>query len=183
MRALVVALALAAGAPDDRLAQGEVLVWTEQVAGSDVPVGFAQGVIDAPPAEVWKIVEDCGNYAQNMPRIAKSKLEKQEGTVRFCRVTADLPFPAPDLESLTRVEHAHNADGSYVRAWKLVEGDYHRNEGTMTLKPYGDGTKTLATYRIHVEPKLPLPQSVMSSMQKGSLPDVIKNLRKRLARQ
>lgn len=188
-RALVVVVALfaagvaSAGEPESvRLERGDVVVWTEKVAGSETPVGYARGVIDAPPAAVWAVVEACEDYSKTMPRILKSAVVKREGAVRFCKVTADMPFPAPDLESLTRAE-GRAVDGGFVRTWRLVEGDYKINEGSFSLMPYGDGSKTLATYRIHVQPNLPLPDGIVRAAQKGSLPDVIHNLRKRFAKQ
>ncbi len=167
---------------DARLAKGDILVTTDAVEGSDVPLATVRAVIDAPPARVWAIIQDCGNYAQTMPRIAASRELSREGTGEHffvdCQVTASMPFPLPSLTSHTRVEHTIEPGKKWLRRFKLVDGDYLVNDGEWTLVPYGaDGTRTFFTYRLHARPKLPLPQSLVSRGQEGALSDIVKRLR------
>lgn len=182
--AVAVALlaALAASDPDqDRLARGEVVVRTEKVAGSDMPRAIVRAVIDAPPEKVWALLVDCARYRSTMPRIAASALVKKEGSVAFCRITTDLPFPLPDLTSLTRAEHTVG-DGRWTRTWRLVEGDYKTNEGSWTLTRFGgQEARTLVEYRIHAEPSLPVPKGILASAQTSALPDLIERLRAQTA--
>jgi ribosome-associated toxin RatA of RatAB toxin-antitoxin module len=160
---------------DERLASGEILVWRDT---KDKELVLLNAVIDAPPEAVWAIVFDCGNYAKTMKGIKESKQVKDDGPNRVCTVTADLPFPLPDLTSTTNSVNVAEPGKLYTRTWKLIEGDYTRNEGQWKLEPFGaDGKRTLVSYRIAVVPKIPVPDSVATSMQQSKLPDMIKHLR------
>jgi ribosome-associated toxin RatA of RatAB toxin-antitoxin module len=181
--ALVVAAALtftAANGPDARLAKREILVKGVAVPGSDMPRAVVKAVIDAPPDKVWALIWDCGNYENTMPRILKAEMVKQQGSDTFCKVTTDLPFPLPDLTSLTRSKHVIKP-GKWHREWSLIEGDYQRVDGSWTLTPFeGDPNRTLAHYQIHAEPGLPLPKSLLALAQKNALPGMIEGMRERL---
>jgi Polyketide cyclase / dehydrase and lipid transport len=73
--------------------------------------------------------------------------------------------------------------GSYAREWTLIRGDYEVNDGSWKLVPVDGGAKTQVTYRIHVKPKLALPDSLIRSTQETRLPQVIQRLRDRTAGQ
>ncbi len=176
------ALALVLVAVSARADDDGVKVASEKVAGSDVPVNVAEGVIDAPAADVWKVVSTCANYAKTMPRIVKSKELAREGDEASvwkvkCEITVGLPFPLSNLTGVTQATHTVEKDVKYVRAWTLVSGDYHMNTGSWTLVAIDGGKRTKATYRIQVNPKVALPTSWMASAQRNSLKDVIVRLR------
>lgn len=160
------------------LANGEILIASEDTPGSDGATFVARAVVDAPPAVVWSVVSRCGDYQRVMPRIAASAELARAGDIVTCRVTADLPFPLPDLTSTTRAVHREDAAAMrYQREWKLVEGDFEVNEGAWILEPAFGGQKTYAVYRLRVKPKLPVPTSLASMFQKGPLVDAMKAVR------
>ncbi|MBL9036914.1 MAG: hypothetical protein JNG84_00235 [Archangium sp.] len=161
-----------------RLARGDVIVSTEPVAGSDIPRVTVQGVIDAPPEKMWTIIDDCGNYAKHMPRIAASTEVSRDGNKVTCRITADMPWPVSDLTSESAGVHTVEPGKRWMREWKLVRGDYVQNTGRWVLTPFGtDATRTLAMYQVHVQPKVALPQALLNSAQTKTLPTVIYRLR------
>jgi len=153
-----------------------VKVWTEKVAGSDVPFSVAEGVIDAPAAVVWSIVSDCNNYKTTMTNILSSQEISRAGDNVVCKVTADLPFPLPDLTSQTKAVHTVDVDKSYVRKWSLLEGDYNINEGSWSVVAI-DATHCKASYRLRVQPKMPVPDSLLTTFQNTAMPRVINNIR------
>ncbi|MBL8954482.1 MAG: hypothetical protein JNK82_27130 [Myxococcaceae bacterium] len=180
MSPLLILTLLAAEADDTekRLAAGEVIITSDKVEGSDMPRVTAVGVIDAPPEKVWAIVEDCANYSKNMVRIGESKLISREGNTFTCEVTADLPWPVPDLTSQTRAVHTIEPGVRWQRKWSMIKGDYNRNDGSWVLTPYkGDPNRTLGQYQLHVEPKIHVPDSLVASGQRKSLPDLFNKLR------
>jgi ribosome-associated toxin RatA of RatAB toxin-antitoxin module len=180
LRAAVLALttSLAAGSPAHAEA-ADMRIFSEAVPGSDIPWSVVEAVIDAPPEAVWALVSRCNEYKRTMPRIADSKelSRAPDGMSMVCRVTADMPFPIPDLTSTTQARHKVDPGKRYERTWKLVEGDYDINEGSWVLEAMGDGNQTRATYRLRAKPKMPVPDSMLGLFQQKALPDVIKGVR------
>jgi hypothetical protein len=181
-------LVMAAGADDAQLAKGEIVVHINKVAGSSVDEAVASAVVDAPPEVVWSIVSDCANYKNTMPSIIESAMVKSEKPtsadgenaveIRFCRVVADLPFPFADLVSVTRGVMVVDPGKLYMRKWRFLEGDYNVNNGSWKVTPWGsDGKKSLATYTIQAEPKVPLPAPMLAGIQQSKLPEVLTRLR------
>jgi ribosome-associated toxin RatA of RatAB toxin-antitoxin module len=169
----VVALACAAPAA----AADDVKVWSEAVAGSDIPMAVAEAVLDAPAAVLWDIVSDCNNFKQTMPNILNSQEISRSATGAVCQVTADLPFPLPDLTSKTTAVHTIEPNKSYLRRWNLIEGDYTINEGSWKLEAV-DATHTKVTYRLRVRPKMPVPDSMLATFQSSTMPKLMRNLQK-----
>src|SRR6267142_2392872 len=165
------------------VAADDIKTWTEpESAGA--PTYVAEGIVDAPPAEVWKLVSKCADYVKNMPSIAASRELSREGDERtkfttVCEVKADVPFPFSDLTSVSRATMTVDAGNGYTRAWTLIRGDYEVNDGSWRLVAVDGGAKTKVTYRIHVKPNLPLPDSLIARSQRITLPQVIQYLRDR----
>ena len=184
--ASILALALSIAAVGARAveAPGEIKTWTEPETGG-APTYVAEGVIDAPPAQVWALVSRCGDYVKNMPSITASKELSRSGDesskwTAVCEVTADVPFPFSDLTSISRATMTVDAkSGGYSRVWTLQSGDYEVNDGSWSLVPVDGGKSTKVTYRIHIKPKTSLPDSVIRAAQESRLPQVIQRLRDR----
>ncbi len=183
--ALVVALAAAdpfavTAAERARLDAGEVLV-SGAPAVDGAPASMARAVIDAPPEKVWPLVWDCSRFARTMPLIAESELVEHTANSTLCRVVTDLPFPLPDLTSVSRAVLEVEPGVRWRRTWKMVEGDYAVNQGSFTLLPWGAG-KTLAVYQIAARPKVPVPDALLAKAQTDRLPEMMARLRTHAAR-
>jgi hypothetical protein len=122
-----------------------------------------------------------------MPNIAASKELSRSGDesskfTTVCEVTADVPFPFSDLTSVSQATMVVGPNGSYSRSWVLLRGDYEVNDGSWQLVPVDGGAKTKVTYRIHVKPKLPLPEWLIARSQQTTLPQVIQCMRDHTAK-
>jgi ribosome-associated toxin RatA of RatAB toxin-antitoxin module len=180
VRPLTLALLLLVGADDSakHLEAGEVLITSEAVEGSGMPRVKVDAIIEAPPEKVWAVIEDCGTYEKTMPRIKSSKVLERDGGTMVCRVTASAPFPVGDLTAETRAVLTVEPGVRYERRWSLIAGDYTTNTGGWLLTPYqGDPKRTRVHYEIHVEPKVHLPDAILSSGQRRSLGDLFARLR------
>ncbi|HEY4120176.1 MAG TPA: SRPBCC family protein [Byssovorax sp.] len=172
-RSTLLALAAAAAVAAPGLAGaegGDVEVKTVAVAGSDTPKIVMTGTMDAPPEKVWAIVSDCSKYKERMPRIAAARELARAGNTRTCEVTIEMPFPLSNLTAVTLATHTE-APPHFVRAWKLVRGDYKVNDGSwdVTAAP---GGKSKVTYSVHAEPNTAVPGWVRERAQKSALPDM-----------
>lgn len=152
-------------------------VRTTAVKGSDMPKITAKAVLAVPPEKVWGVISDCSKYKGRMPRVAAAKLVKKEGNKHTCEVTVEVPFPFSNLTAVTEAVHEESADGM-SRRWKLVRGDYKKNEGSWEIKPLEGGKKSQVTYTLHVEPNTSLPSSILEAAQKKAIPDLFVRLEK-----
>ena len=166
-------------------AEDGIRVWSTPVAGSDVPWSAVEALIDAPADVVWELVSNCDNYEATMPSIANAKELSRKGDVNssfetVCEVTADLPFPLPDLTSVSRANHKVTPGASYVRSWTMLRGDYDYNEGSWSIAAVNP-RQSKATYKLRVRPKMPVPDSMLGTFQAGTMPKIIKGLRVKAA--
>ncbi len=160
-----------------RLEKGEVEITTRAVTGSTLPEVTAHGLIDAPPEQVWAILQDCGNYQKTMLRVARSKELSRLGQKVVCEVEIALPFPLSNLVGVTEATHVVGPP-KWTRSWHLLRGDYEVNEGAWTLSRYEDDPKrTLAIYRVHAIPKSAVPDAILRKGQRTAIPDMYKHLR------
>jgi hypothetical protein len=170
--------AWAAADVEARIAAGEVVVTTRAVAGCELPEATVQAVIDAPPAVVWKLVDDCNNYKNTMIRIASSKELSRNGTTSQCQVTVNMPVPLSNLTSLSEAVSTAQG-GQFKRTWKLIKGDYKRNEGSWVLAPFdAEGKRTRVTYKVLADPNVSVPNFIIRRAQMSTLPELIVKLRK-----
>ncbi len=163
-----------------KLASGDIIVQSMKVKGASLPLFTVMGVVDAPVETVWKLVTDCDGYVGMMPRVEDSKVVRRKGKTTTCQVRVDLPFPLGHLDSTTKNTQMKAEAGSRRMAWKMVKGDYKRNQGDWELTHFGSkgSGKTLIVYNALVVPKLAVPNSMLKSGQKRELPAVIKGIRK-----
>jgi ribosome-associated toxin RatA of RatAB toxin-antitoxin module len=174
---IVLLLALAANDGD-----AGISVTKRPFPNSPIPEATVTAVVDAPPEIVWSLVSDCANYQRTMPNIADSVEVKREtlddGTeVKTCRVVAALPFPFPNLTSLTRGVHRVEPGKSWSRTWSFVSGDYVKNEGGWKITPVDDGKRSRVEYTIEAQPKIALPDWLIADVEESKLPQLMKNLR------
>lgn len=173
----LVSMTMLAGSEAIAIDPSAVDVRTAAVKGSDMPRITAKAVLSQPPDKVWGIISDCSKYKGRMPRVAAAKLVKQEGNKFTCEVTVEVPFPFSNLTAVTEATHEESASGM-SRRWKLIRGDYKRNEGSWEIKPIDGGKKSEVTYTLHVEPNTALPASILEAAQKKAIPDLFVRLEK-----
>lgn len=163
-----------------KLAAGEMVLRDRKPTDNRGVAAESMAIIDAPSAEVWPVIRDCGKYDQFMPRVKKTELRDENGTA-ICHTELKMPWPIPDLWSDNQSVLREEASGRFSREWKMVRGLYKRNTGEWRLVPWGEDQKqTLAVYIIDSDPGLVIPDGILKSAQTGSLPEVFKALRKRV---
>jgi ribosome-associated toxin RatA of RatAB toxin-antitoxin module len=178
LTAVVLAAGAMASEPDmAALERGEVLVKRESVAGTNAPRFQVHAIIDSPPAKVWEVVSNCDKLHQRLPGLRASRLVEREGNVHVCELTAALPFPMSDLTSVTRAEHTAGPK-VWERKWKLLRGDYTRNEGFWRIEPYqGNPNRSLVVYQLHATTERSMPGWVATRIETKTMPEVIARVR------
>ncbi|MCA9665326.1 MAG: hypothetical protein KC503_07050 [Myxococcales bacterium] len=161
-----------------RLARGEVIVENETVAGVSAPMVRAYARIDAPPERVWPLIDQTANYERTMVGVKRSEELKRDGNRIHAKVTVGMPFPLRDLTSVTEAVHTVEPGVAYQRRWKLLSGDYQRNEGSWALFPFpGAEGATLVRYELCVEPNIRIPKKLQNFAQTRTVPKLIDRLR------
>ena len=174
------ALALPASGADDldaRLDRGEIITSSRSIPGSDLPEGTSQAVIEAPPAKVWAIIDDCAHYKGIMPRVIASRLVERKGDKVSCEITVKIPVLG-ELKSITEAIHV-SGPPKWSRTWHLVSGaDYKVNEGSWTLTAFdAAGTRTRAVYKMHAVLTAWVPGFIVKRGQSEGLMQVMQGIR------
>jgi len=189
------------------LSNGEVIVKIEKLPGGNTRLGQVTGVIDAPRERVWKVISDYNEQKNFMPnllesfvirpealelikdaspgdlaslenRLRKYKCDEVAGRVVYTYGVGDFPWPVPDKRYILRIERDLDR---YTTHANMIIGQMKVNETFWALEPYGpDGSKTLATYKILLDPGMPLPGFAINMAASSTLRDVIEALRRKV---
>jgi ribosome-associated toxin RatA of RatAB toxin-antitoxin module len=162
-----------------QLEKGEVVVTLLEPTGGDGIAALARAVVDAPVAKVWPVVRDCQHFQSFMPRTKESRVSDAAGDQFTCYVEIEMPFPLSNLKASTRSTVRELPGGGHERRWALESGDYERNSGSWTVKPWAEGKKALLEYRIDVKPNSSVPDAIARRAQSSSLPEMFDAIRQR----
>lgn len=164
-----------------QLEKGEIIIHPQRPTDGKGVAVQAFGLVEARSTEVWPVLRDCQHFSQFMPRTKDSASTVEDGAT-ICHVELNMPFPLMNLWSDSRSVVREEAGGSYQRSWSLVRGTYRRNSGSWLLVPYGPEQKqSLIVYTLDSDPAILIPDGILRSAQVGSLPDMFKAIRKRVA--
>jgi len=160
----------------------EEVIYIEQSPYGGTGVALtACGVIGAPPAQVWPVLRDCGDYDRFLPGVTQSALVGRDRDVRWCEALIDLPFPLGDLQSVERAQGRELPGGGFERRWSLERGSYRRLEGSWTLLPDGPaGRQTLAVYQLDMDPQTIVPDFLLRRTQSSTTPALFEAIRGRV---
>ena len=114
-----------------------------------------------------------------MPHTIKSDRIDKGPNQALCDVVIALPFPFDDLRSLVLAEWGPQENGSWERKWSLVSGSFYRNEGRWVLLSTPDAQQTYILYEASVNPKVSIPDFILSRAQVSSVPDLMDAIVKR----
>lgn len=154
------------------LRDDEIVVRELKPTGGEGVAAKAIGLLDYPPAEVWKVITDCPSYHRFMPRTKRSEVRGQTPGGHLCFIEIEMPLAFDNLWSLVDAKSTANPDGSYRRHWIFQKGTYKRNKGSWEIFPYDGGKRSLVVYTIDVNPNVSLPDWVLASAQTSTLPDL-----------
>ncbi|MEM7137935.1 MAG: SRPBCC family protein [Myxococcota bacterium] len=157
-------------------------VWTAQVAeeGSNIAWGHAVIELDQPLEEVLPVVLDYANYVQFMPNFTKSKVLAQRGTRARVYLEVAVAKGAVTLwGQLNIAERERSSDDRIVEA-HLLDGNVDAFSAEWQLAPIDGGTRTRVTFKIYVDPDMPLPSSIFSRENEKAAGRALRALRARV---
>lgn len=136
---------------------------------------IASGLINAPPAKVWRALTDYGAYNQFMPRVAESKLVSRKGNSAIATMKLSLPFPFSGTWYTNRYDEN---PGAMSLSWRSLNGSIKSTVGGWTLRPQGSGT--FATYRVTTDlGAVLIPKVLQDEVTKRTVPEIFASVEKR----
>lgn len=152
----------------------------------------AIGLVEAPPADVWRAVRDYANYDKTMPYTKGSKVlgTEDDGKVIYFYSAVDAPIVSKrDFTIKITDESKLDAEGKgyYLARWTVVDkgippkDDAVRlkvNDGYWKLEPRGEGKQTFATYYVFTDPGGSIPKFLVNKANNSAVPDVFRAIRK-----
>ena len=164
-----------------RVAAGEIVGTEADHPDTGVDWGRAVGIVNAPIEQVLEIVSDYGNYDQFMPHFKKSKVLSQRGRRALIYVEAEVAKGTLTVWAQMKMRPITLDGGRMVIEGRMTKGNLSRMEARWELTPLS-GNRTLVTFKLLVDPKVPLPDSLITWENVKASRRGIKALRKQLTR-
>lgn len=135
----------------DELAEGQIVVKSENVQGAPWPRLMLYQVVDAPPSVVWNLFNDYPAASEYTPGLIAAKvIETYPDGSKDVQYTVKVPI----IQRATYVVHnTYSKKGSIQEvAWNLVKSPLARSStGSLRIEPYGKN-QTLLCYTNLVVP-------------------------------
>lgn len=174
-----------------------VKVYGRKRGDGDVREMKAIGLIDAPPADVWKAVRDYDNYTKTMPYVEGGKVLSREGgehgdkvTLLYSLINTPLVDRRDYIIRLVDESNWQDGKGFMKVTWTVVNDmdttvpvpkDVVRvriNEGYWLLEPREEGKRTFATYYVFTSPGGSIPNFIINKANSMAVPAVFTAIKK-----
>jgi ribosome-associated toxin RatA of RatAB toxin-antitoxin module len=189
-RLLVGALAVAAVLPHLARAEGQQNKNTPEAAdkepeiqvtgipqpGTSVRAGRAVGIVDAPLAQVMAIVQDYGAYEKFMPHFKASRVLSRRGESALVYMQASIARDTMTLWCQLKVGPRPNVGTTRVIEAKMVDGNMDAMHARWEVTPV-DAEHTRVAFELLMDPKVPLPASLVSNENEKASQKTIRALR------
>lgn len=134
-------------------------------------------LIDAPIAQVWRVVHDHERMTEFMPRMAKLSVLSEQGDAHR-RVRIDFSFLV--IDRFTEIDVTREVTPELrVETWNRVGGSLPTNQGRWLLQPEG-AARTFARYEVDAQTGLPAPHWLELALLRDALPVVLRDVKKRI---
>src|SRR5215211_4138393 len=187
----VLALSVAAAAPPgdgwEVAARNEhVTVYARERPDTGLQEMRAEGLIDAPPEDVWRALRDYERHPQTMPYVEVERVLHREdgGKVAYVYSVLNLPWVNRRDYVLRIVDESAWKDGQgYLKiSWTTANARAPKrpknavrievNDGFWLLHPARGGKSTRAVYYIYTDPGGAVPKWLINRVNGTAIPDV-----------
>lgn len=190
---LVLAVGPATDAPWSIAVQNEtVTVYARERKDTGAQELRAEGVIDAPPEKVWRVLREYEQYGKRMPYVHEARIihEENGGKVAYVYTLLALPFVQRRDYVLRLVDESEWSEGrGFLKiSWSIdnsrapqKQRDVVRmelNDGSWMLEPLEDGRSTRVVYSLHCDPGGALPKWIVNMANGTAIPEVFTALRR-----
>lgn len=172
-----------------------ISIFARDRPGSDVHEMKAQGMIDAPPAAVWKALRDYDHYTQTMPYTEKAQIvaKQDDGKVLWFYSVINAPMVSRRdyVIKISDDTDYKNGKGEMKVSWTAASDKgpppqdgivrVTINDGYWDLQPVANGAKTYATYYLYTDPGGSVPKWIVNKANGTAVPNVFRAIKKVVA--
>jgi len=178
---LICGAALAQSDPQSavaRLGDGHIETGTLPEAGSDILWGRAQAIVNAPLEQVMRVVQDYGRYSEFLPHFTVSRVLSQKGANATVYMEALVIKKTLKVWVQASFRERPRQGNTRIIEGKMMQGNINRLNARWEITPLADG-RTLVAFQMLFDPKLPLPDSMISNENSKAASRTIKALREK----
>ena len=164
----------------DEAKEPEIKVVGIPQPGSSVKAGRAEGIVDGSLEAVRSIVEDYGGYEKFMPHFRASRVLSRRGSSALVYMQASVAKDTITLWAQLKIAPKLNAGTTRIIEAKMVQGNMDAMFARWELTPI-DSEHTLVAFQLLMDPKVPLPASLVSNENEKASQKTIRALRRVVA--
>lgn len=158
----------------------EIKVSQVSLPGASVKAGRAEGIVEAPIESVRGVVEDYAGYEKFMPHFRASRVLSRRGASALVYMQASIAKDTLTLWAQLKIAPKPNVGQTRVIEAKMVQGNMDAMFARWELTPVDDA-HTLVAFQLLMDPKLPLPASMVADENEKASQRTLKALRRVLA--
>jgi len=159
----------------------EIKVTLVPLTGRSVKAGRAEGVVDAPMSAVQAVVEDYAGYETFMPKIRASRVLSQRGDTALVYLQASIARNTITLWAQLKISARNSDPKTRVIDAKMLQGNMDAMTARWELTPVDEG-HTLVAFQMLMDPKVPVPASLVSDENENASKKTIRALRRVVAK-
>jgi len=160
--------------------EAEIKVMGITQPGSSVKAGRAEGIVEGSLEAVRSIVEDYAGYEKFMPHFRASRVLSRRGSSALVYMQASVAKDTITLWAQLKITPKPNAGQTRVIEAKMVQGNLDAMFARWELTPI-DSEHTLVAFQLLMDPKVPLPASLVSNENEKASQKTIRALRRVVA--
>jgi ribosome-associated toxin RatA of RatAB toxin-antitoxin module len=145
--------------------------------GTSVKAGRAAGIVDAPLDTVLAIVEDYAGYEKFMPHFRASRVLSRRGSSALVYMQASIARDTMTLWAQLKIGPRPNMGNARVIEAKMVQGNMDAMAARWELTPI-DAQHTMVAFQLLMDPKVPLPASLVTDENEKAAQKTIRALRR-----
>lgn len=167
-------------------------VYSRERKSTGVQEMRAEGVLDAPPAKVWRVLRDYDRYPKTMPYIQVARVLHREGgdkvTYLYSVVTAPMVDPRDYVIRVVDESDWQDGRGYLKVSWRIANERAPKplaqairvevNDGYWLLEPRDEGKSTRAVYYLYTDPGGAIPKWLVNRANATAIPDVWEAVRR-----
>jgi ribosome-associated toxin RatA of RatAB toxin-antitoxin module len=170
----------------DKEKETEIRVTAVSLSGRSVKAGRAEGIVNASMDAVRTVVEDYASYEKFMPQIRASRVLSRRGSSALVYLQASIAKDTMTLWAQLKMSARDNAvpgkpqlRGRVIEA-KMVQGNMDAMSARWELTAL-DSEHTLVAFQVLMDPKVPLPASLVTNENEKASQKTIRALRRVVA--